>query len=263
MNNKNTESIALEVPTPDESGVRLSSRPPAEDLRQKLAGLLNGRFPGMYALSAKTHAHFDLVDYSESEGRRVPRFPSPLQVASSFSDHALRAAQSYQKPALILAPPGRGWQELFASIDQYHQQGVRTGPAILDQNYLNWPPEDQYRAYIVEAASKMQPNPDDSLASPLNERLAHKLANKHPEEWGMSQDLYALLAMQSIVRGKMIDAQTFTILDAEPAVANRYFPIGHCRDGRPTLDWVPSEVAHSGRGRFRRVLGGRNPIEII
>ena len=275
MNTINRADITAEdfteAPTPDESGVRLSSRPPIEEARERVAGLLGGRFLRMHQLSAATHIQFGLMSYNTYGSVKSARFPTALQVASTFSDEELKLVEDYQKPALLLTPPGRTSEDLFDCIAS-HYSGRQSNPFIQNADELNFAPEEDYRAYIVEGASRMMPHSFDRLSLPIEERMNLRRQNAHPVEWGMTKDLYALLAMQSVIRRSPIDERTFTFLDSESMVAGRYHPIGHTKlvksaDGEMmrypgTLDWQPEERLQSSRGRFRRVLGARSPIEL-
>lgn len=241
------------IPAAESSHIRLSPR--VTELRKQVEGLLNGRFLDMYNLSRETHEQFGLLD--EKEGV-APGFPSPVKVAGAFSPEDFALATKYQDPALILCPPGKTREDLLEAISAHSDIGVRGGPRIINPGHLDFAPDDQYRAFITEAANRILPC-DDLPGMPLMGRLKHKANTRQPEEWGMSCDLYPPLAMQSIVRGQMIDRHTFTILDGEPIVADRLLPVGHCRKGKPTIEWFSSNanVTLSRRGRFRRVIGGR------
>ena len=239
-----------EIAALEESRVRLS--PKLRELREQVQDLLGGRFLDMYHLSRKTHKRFGLTPENQ-------KFPSATDVASAFNPEDFTLAEKYQEPALIICPPRKTDAYLLAAIPAHSKVAIRTGPKICDFDHLDFDSGAQYRAFIVEAASKIQPR-DDLPGKPLLERIDHKANNRRCEEWGMSPDLFTLLVMQSMVKGKMIDRQTFTILDGEPIVAGHYVPVGHCRKRRPTVEWFPANIstALSRRGRFRRVLGGRS-----
>ncbi|MFH0838306.1 MAG: hypothetical protein V1880_03510 [Patescibacteria group bacterium] len=253
--------VQAKVPVPEESHVRLSPRVElGEDVRKGIIGLLGGRFSGMYELSKKTHEHFGL-----HQGRgpgQTPEFPDIEQAARSFSPDDFVLASKYQKPALLISPPGKTREQLFAAISAHHPC-ARKWPRIYEADHAGRQPEDQYRGYIVEGASRIliRPDDDDSLVLPLIQRIVRKQESRESNEWGMTGDLYALLAMQSIVRGQMIDKETFTVFDGEPVVANCFVPVGHCRNEKPAIEWLPSGIGKMGHGRFRRVLGGR-PIDV-
>jgi len=239
-----------DIPIPEESRVRLSPR--VIQLREQISSLLDGRFLGMYNLSRETHDRFGLVDSGGED------FPRPDKVAAAFNPEDFAIVSKYQEPALVMCPPRKTDEDLLAAISAHSSVAVRTGPRILNPDHLDFDSDTQYRAFIAEAACKMEPS-EDIPGRPLLKRIDHKADTRRFEEWGMSPDLYVLLAMQSIVKGQMIDRHTFTIFDGEPVVAGHYVPVGHCRKGRPTLEWFQSNVsaALSRRGRFRRVLGGR------
>lgn len=244
----------IEIPSPEESHVRLS--PKAREMREQVEDLLDGRFLDMYHLSRETHERFGLVGENQ-------KFPSAIETASAFNPEDFALASRYQEPALVLCPPRKTYEDLLSNISARSNVAVRNGPRILDLDELDFDSGVEYRAFIAEAASEMLPN-DDLPGKPLLDRIDHKVNRRRSEEWGMSPDLHALLAMQSIVRGQMIDRQTFTIQDGEPIVAGHYIPVGHCRKRKPTIEWFQSNVnvALSRRGRFRRVLGGRSIIDL-
>lgn len=136
---------------------------------------------------------------------------------------------------------------------------------LADSDDLIWGSKVAFWPYIVEAPHTVGidvNDPNDSLVLPLIKRSVLKEAARHPNEQGMTADIYLHLAMQSIQRRrKMIDDQTFTILDGEPLTRSGRVPIGHCHAGRPTITSVESDVIFRGRGRFRRVLRGSCGID--
>lgn len=239
----------LEIPNPEESHVRLS--PKARQIRQQVDDLLEGRFPEMYELARQSHEDFGLID-------KGGHFPTAEEVALAFDSEELKTASKYQDPALIISPPRRSQNDLMRAISDNTSLIARKGPLVCETNQLAFDSGPEYRAYISESAARMFPA-HDMPGAPLISRIDHKVARRGAEEWGMSPDLYSLLLMQSITKGELIDRHNFTIFDGEPVVAGHYVPVGHCRKGRPTLEWFPSNVsvALSRRGRFRRVLGGR------
>ncbi|MBU0706103.1 hypothetical protein KJ657_04570 [Patescibacteria group bacterium] len=254
--------VQANVPVPEESHVRLSPRVAlGEDARKGIASLLGGRFSGMYELSKKTHERFGL--HQVGVPGQAPGFPGIEQAARSFTPDDFVLASEYQKPALLISPPDKTREQLFAAISAHHNPGARKWPKIYEADHAGCQPEDQYRGYIVEGASRIliRPDDDDSLVLPLIQRIVRKQERRESNEWGMTGDLYALLAMQSIVRGQMIDRETFTVFDGEPVVANCFVPVGHCRNEKPAMEWLPSNIGKMGHGRFRRVLGGR-PIDV-
>lgn len=252
-NKKFLESSAsselTDFPSAEKSYVRLIPQA-AQKTRHELSGVFNGRFPHMYALERATHNYFGL------EAEDGPEFPSIEQAASAFSDEDLLFSKAYQKPSLILCPPGRTRDDLFSIAINHDDSCPMYAPKIYNSDNVHWCHKDQYRAFIVEGADHIIPY-DDRLVSPLIKRLKHKERTYEGNEWGMSGEVYALLGMQSIVRGSPIDKMNYTILDGESVVAGRFVPVGRFRDEAPVMEWLPSGKTGEGGGRFRRVIGGR------
>ncbi len=271
MNHKSAaiEDLPGVPPAPEKSGVRISSKPPVYT-REEVASLLGGRFKNMHFLSAKTHERFGLMQYEENT--RTARFPTLHQAAASFTAEEMELAATYQKPALILTPPGWSSEELFQKLNTRFA-GRASSPMIRNKEEFNFPLEDDYRAFIVEGANRISPQSFDRLSLPMAERLQLRAQAKHEFEWAMTEELYALLAMQSAVRGSApMDQRNYTILDGESVVADQYYPVGYTKEVRDedgyihthpgTLDWLPEHQLETNRVRFRRVLGATSPIEL-
>lgn len=246
------ERDRLSVPAPGESFIRWSPR--VAEQREEIADLLGGRFLDMYNVSKETHERFDLIAKNQD-------FPSLAEAAGAFNPEDFDVASEYQEPGLILCPPNKNYEDLFDALAIHGEPVVRDGPRLQNSDHLDFDSGSHYRAFIAEAAARMLPI-DDLPEKPLMERFEYKYDTRYPEEWGMSPDMYTLLMMESMVKGQMIDRQNFTLLDGEPIVADRFFPVGHCRKGRPTLEWFPPNISFPSRGRFRRVLGGRSIIGV-
>ena len=259
------------TPVPGESFIRYSPR--VTESREQVEDLLHGRFFDMYNLSRKTQERFGLYDPAAEEEGAAPRFPSITEVADAFNPEDFTLATTYQGPALILSPPRRIYEELMSAISLNGGLEMRHGPRIHNPGYSGSDTGGYYRAFITEAASVIEPG-DDFLDRSLLSRIGYRLETRLPGEWGMTRDLYPLLVAQSILRGQMIDRKNFTVLDGEPIVENNAMPdrpdepfiinslvpVGHCRKQRPTIEWFSARIKCADRGRFRRVLGGRNII---
>ncbi|HHE40141.1 MAG TPA: hypothetical protein ENL10_01400 [Candidatus Cloacimonetes bacterium] len=279
MNAKLPESPSIQMqtetqpvmPDPEESHVQLSPTGRlCHGARGDVSSLVDGRFSNMYELSLATHDEFGL--HGEEP------FPSENEVAGSFTSEEFNLTLEYQNPALVMVPPHKTREYIFAALSACCKRGVRTSTMISNSedrpenpDSSNMSEDGKYRSFIAEAACQIQPD-DDRLGSYLMGRINHKQITRQPEEWGMTEDLYILLAMQGITRGEQIDRETFTILDYEPIVTNHssfriidntmivprhLIPVGHCRKQMPTLEWLPHYMQDAYRGRFRRVLGGR------
>ena len=252
--NRITKALGLsprsEAVVPGESQVRASERL-SEPVRKDISRILDGRFGGMYELCRRTSEHYELHD------PKGPAFPSPEEAAASFSDEEIVLAGAYQKPALILCPPQRKREELFSVLNSGKRQSFALNYAVISEPECpEWDFDDEYRSFIVEGACRISPY-DDTLTHSLVRRYRHKERGRNNGEAGMSGEIYALLGMQSVVRGKPMDQYMFTILDGTPIVENRYVPAAHFRRGHATMEWLPADTEQGGAGRFRRVIGGR------
>jgi len=262
MGNKNIESSTAqglsnersESPNTGESYIRLTlKRLIGAGVRKDAVAVFGDRFRRMYELDRDTHEHFELQEEGD-----VP-FPSLEQVCESFTREELIFARGYQEPSLVLTPPGKSHDDLFLLLSARYGLGRQPGPRISDAGSLRAIFQDDYQSFIVEGASRMKTY-GDRRSSPLASRCKRQAGNREDCEKGMNGNIYAMLAMQSVVRGDLIDQHNYTILDGEGIVGsseNRYVPVGHCLPDKPMMEWLPSADASRTRARFRRVIGGR------
>jgi len=226
-----------------------------EAVRGRVDDALGLRLAYGYRLALNTLERFDLLDRPIKVGVEPARVPTLTEIMDRFSPERLSHLTDYQKPTIVIKPPHKTYQDYVQAFSIYHEHGVSNGPLITSFGLRDpWSGVD-YCAYIVEAAGKMS-HRNDSLISSLKDRVKYRKGARRQGECGMDRILYYLLSMQSITRGRMIDENHFTVLDAEPMVVNRYIPIGQCPKGQPSIDWVLPDTVNGARGRFRRVLRG-------
>ena len=228
-----------------------------EPSREEIVRYCNGiRVDEMYDLNKEIFKKFGLLDGP------LPTLP---EVISSFTSIELMVASYYQRPTLLLVPPNRSFDDLWAAIAKHLSPGAQRGPTISNTG-AEEKKDKVFRAVITESTHNMMLFNNDSLAASLADRMQNIQATRYPGEQGMTRKIYALLAMYCMTKGQLIDTNDFAILDGEPKVAeqiipvNPYIPIGHFVGDRPSFDWVPSKVEYPREGRFRRVAGGSQPI---
>ena len=224
-------------------------------LRGKVEDNLAVRLMHGYRLGLQTLLRFRLDDWAPKEDELSSFVPTFGQALSYFTDEDLSLLSEYQKPTIIIRPPRKTYQDLVGALACHYGPGTQTGPVVEDRNSLDWESDDLFRPYIAEAICNITPK-HDLLSQPLGGRMGRRYELRKPSECGMNSRLYMLLAMQSIVRGQIIDQKNYTILDGDPIVADRYAAKGECHKGQPSIEWIPLEDPGGTRGRFRRVLRG-------
>jgi hypothetical protein len=226
-----------------------------EAIRGKVDDNVALRLMNGYRLSLRTLLKFHLDEWAPNEDELSGYVPTFGQAISRFTDEDLSLLSEYQKPTILISPPHKTFRDLMGALAYHHEPGTKMGPVVGELNTIDWGSDNEFRPYIAEAISNVTPK-HDITSQPLGGRMGRRYELRKHAECGMDNRLYTLLAMQSIVRGQMIDQKTFTILDGEPIVAARYAAKGECKDGQPSVEWISLEDPVSVRGRFRRVLRG-------
>lgn len=243
-------------------GNRLKMCPVREPSADEIVRFCGGiRVDLMYELNRRIFEKFKLA---------VPPLPTLPDIISSFTTTELAVAGFYQKPALLLVPPNLSADDLMTAIARQSGSDTQRGPMISNPSSEVGDhasdAQDYFSAVLTEGVIKMMPFNNDSLVAPLVDRAQNIKAARYPGERGMTRKIYALLGMQSLTTGQLVDTNTFTVLDDEAIVTDNYIPptcympIGHFLNGKPSFEWVPSGVEFSGKGRFRRVMGGTQKI---
>lgn len=237
-----------------------------------------------YPTVSETAGSFDLEGFERVTGYQksalLMRLPGQgrEEAVAALSAHCDGVQIQYPNETAeeLLAPTAahyaRGVQnnlkmtDIISSRDNFFLVCVKNGQGrilpedgFLKSSSIDWAKDDSFQPLMVEGPREVgiDMNDRDSLASTLTARIKHKDEARQSGEQGMTYDLYAQLAQQSIVRkGEMIDDLTITVMDGEPVVANRYVPVAHCRNGHPTFEWLLKDDIGSGRVRFRKVLAG-------
>lgn len=227
-----------------------------EAVRKRVGDAMGRWLACGYSLGRETLKRFRLDDWAPSSDTLSQYVPTMEQVMYRFTDEDLSVLPEYQKPTIVIRPPRKGQKELMAALAR-HYQAAQTGPMVTELHSMDWGQDNEFRPFIVEGPCNMTPK-HDILSQALAGRMWRRAQIRRTGEYAMTSELYLLLAMQSIVREQIIDQKTFTILEGNPVVADRYVGRGQCLNGRPLVDWVPIDDADSVRGRFRRVLRGSN-----
>lgn len=255
----------------DESGIQPVLLPSDSADRRRIQNLLGGRFLDMYQLSLQSHHRFDLRPGIQELERGYQEFPDALSVSRSFTPDEYALASSYDEPALVKCPPGKTTVDLLGAIQKGYIEPAKTSPLICDSAFALTDCDDRYRSFIVESAPNIGIQSGDVRIFPPAMRMRGAIQRRHPLGWGMTGEVYALLVMQSIVRGKLIDTDGWTILDGEKEVKvgvpgflpATYIPVGSCMRPepdlpfKPSIEWIEEGQLDTTRCRFRRVLGGR------
>ncbi|MBN2306378.1 hypothetical protein JXD20_00120 [Candidatus Peregrinibacteria bacterium] len=257
MQNKNKErdtaqdlSDAQSERTGD-SYIRLAMRRlMGRGVRLEVASVFGDRFSKMYDLSKRTHERFELQSMNG-----LP-FPSLAQVSEAFTREELIFARSYQQPMLVLTPPGKTDEDLFQILAERSGLGGQMGLRLSNAGPMPSFLQEEYGAFITEGSAKIIPCGDRRNSSLLR-RCKKQVNNYEQGECGMRGDIYAMLAMQSLMRGDLIDKENYTVFDGEEIIGGKYVPVGHCEPHRPIREWLPAKDETRLRARFRRVIGGR------
>lgn len=224
-------------------------------VRQRVGDVVGRWLARGFQLGKETLRYFQLDDWAPNPDELSKYVPTMEQVLYHFSDEDLGLLTEYQKPTVVIRPPRKNYQDLMGALVCHYRPSSQTGPVVTERHSIDWGMDNEFRPFILEAACEIQPK-HDILSGALGGRMGRRYELRKEGEYGMTSELYMLLAMQSIVRGKMIDQKTFTILDGNRIIADRYVGRGQCLKGQPSIDWVPIDDESSVRGRFRRVLKG-------
>lgn len=207
-----------------------------------------------YAEALETLKFFQLL----RSGEKAPDFS---RVLKTFTPAMRDAAQKFQEPRrLVLITKGRSFDDLVYAMNA-HKTMPRQDDIFVAAIYRKRASQKPKRwgAYIVEAPVDVDVQNFDDTALTLRGRLKrfskYKKDNKSAKIGGMDRLKHASTMMQAFKEGKVIDDDTYTILDEDSALSEFRIPGAEWCSG---YDWFP--LKHSNKYvRFRRSVGGDVP----
>lgn len=235
-----------------------------EEMRSRVELLLS-QYAKQYEDSMNVLRHAGLL-----EGNKLPAFE---KVMNTFTPEKLELASKFQEPKLRLVPAKFG--ALIQAIDSHKMKGQKD--TYVNKEIFGDPdPESSsgdsgdlgsekiiWRPVIVESAQEMEVKEGDNKDEKLKKRIEKRQAERKDTLLkGIDRDIYAMIMLESIIKGQPIDQLGCTILDGDDALdfslsskvpMARYFKDD--KENEVAFYGTPSRDKNSF-ARFRSVIEG-------
>jgi hypothetical protein len=201
----------------------------------------------------------------EDGGAKKNDVPAPAidKVMASFSPEELAVAKDFQEPTLLLIPE-TSFASKVAAINA-HKTMERQGDTYVDDIFAKSDSGTKkisgWKVVIVDGAKEMECKEGDDLGQGFGKRIEKRKVNRRPGEKGMERHAYALLMMEALRIGELIDRNTYTLLDDDPALLDSDVPFA-----RWSVDLRRVNFSRSGPGlvngkaRLHSAVGGGSII---
>lgn len=211
----------------------------------------------------------DILKYGGFLEKNKP--PAFEKVMNTFTPEQLELVSELQEPRLLVIPvtsfgtiiQAINLQEMEGQKDTYVNEDIFGDPGPWSEEVRYW------RTAIVEGAEEMEVKKWDDVNTNLKERIKKCQAErKNTLLKGIDRDIYAMLMLESIIKGQPIDWRTCTILDGDDALDLSYsskvplarFSADIDDDGDKVAFYGAPSADINSFARFRSVIEGNDLI---